>query len=76
MAAYEGTHLEEPLASFVAKVRRDSTRMTDADLALLRAAGLTEDEILELTLAAALGAATTTLRSGLELLERHAHHGA
>ena len=69
LAAYEESHLEPPLREFVAKVRRDSARMVDADVASLQSAGLSEDEILELTLAAALGAATEILRSGLDVLQ-------
>ena len=70
-AALEGLPLEAPLGGFVAKVRRESARLTDADITSLQSAGLTEDEILELTLASALGAAMEILRTGLDALEGH-----
>lgn len=41
----------------VERIRRDAHRVTDADLAALRAAGLDEDAIFELTVAAAVGVA-------------------
>jgi alkylhydroperoxidase family enzyme len=65
-AAFDGTPLPPPIGDFVAKVRGDSTRMRDADVAALRAAGLDEDAILELTLAAAVGAGLEELRAARE----------
>ncbi|MFP5317504.1 MAG: hypothetical protein ACLGI2_04325 [Acidimicrobiia bacterium] len=52
-------------APFLHKVRTESYRVTDADVTALRAAGHTEEEIFELTVAAALGAAFERLESGL-----------
>jgi alkylhydroperoxidase family enzyme len=46
---------------YLDKVRRESYRIVDDDIDALRAAGLTEDAIFELTLAAALGEATRIL---------------
>lgn len=68
-AAYAAEPLGEPLDGFVAKVRHHSERVTDADFASLRASGLDEDEILEVTLAVALGAATEILLPALALLD-------
>ncbi len=56
------------LATYVEKVRRHAYRVTDADVDALRASGLSDDGIFELTLAAALGAARTRLERGLETL--------
>ena len=67
-AAAGGDPLPEPLGSYLAKVRDRSWRIDDDDVAGLRAAGLTEDEIFELTVAAALGAATRSLDAGLRAL--------
>lgn len=55
--AAAGGDLPEPLGSYVAKVREASHRITDADVAALRHAGHSEEEIFELTVAAAMGAA-------------------
>jgi|RhiMetdeSRZDD1v2_1073273.scaffolds.fasta_scaffold2574887_2 alkylhydroperoxidase family enzyme len=63
-AAAFGGPLPEPAASYVAKVRDHSYRITDNDVTALTAAGLTEDEIFELTVAAAVGKALTILNAG------------
>jgi alkylhydroperoxidase family enzyme len=43
-------------------------RVTDATIEALKQEGCSEDEILEATLAAALGSADRTLKAGLEAL--------
>jgi hypothetical protein len=58
----------EPLKSYAAKVRDASYRVTDADVEALRVAGISEDEIFEVTVAAALGAACHRLDAGLRAL--------
>jgi hypothetical protein len=58
----------EPLRSYAAKVRDESYRVTDADVEALRAAGISEDEIFEVAVAAALGAACHRLDAGLRAL--------
>jgi alkylhydroperoxidase family enzyme len=42
------------LAPYLEKVRANAYKVTDADVEQLRAAGLTEDEIFEQTVAAAI----------------------
>lgn len=64
-AAHYETPLPEPWADYVAKVRDASYKITDADIEGLIAAGCSEDAIFELTLAAAIGAATRRLDAGL-----------
>jgi alkylhydroperoxidase family enzyme len=57
--------LREPprgLRAYAAKVRDDPHAVTDADIAALRAAGFSEDEIFEASVAAAVAA-------GLERLD-------
>src|SRR6266511_1734484 len=56
-AASGGGALPEPLGAYVGKVRDQSYRITGTDVETLRATGLGEDEIFEITVAAALGAA-------------------
>jgi hypothetical protein len=49
-------------------VRDASYRITDSDVDYLLVGGCTEDAVLEMTLAAALGAASRRLDAGLRLL--------
>lgn len=65
-AAADGGELPAELASFLTKVREASYRLTDADVAGLRAAGHPEEALFELTIAAALGAALHRLDAGLD----------
>jgi hypothetical protein len=64
-AAASGTAPDEPLGPFVAKVREASYRVTDEDIAGLKADGLGEEAIFEVTVAAALGAALHRFEAGL-----------
>jgi alkylhydroperoxidase family enzyme len=57
------------LADYVEKVRHHAYRVTDADIAALRQAGCSEDEIFEATVCTALGAGLSRLDKGLGLLE-------
>jgi hypothetical protein len=54
---------------YVDDVTRHADRITDADIARLRAAGHGEDEIFEVTLCAAAGASLARLERGLRALE-------
>jgi len=56
-AAAGGGAPSDALAPFLAKVRDPSSGMTERDIVELRDGGHTEEEIFELTVAAALGAA-------------------
>ena len=53
---------------YTATVRRGAYLVTDAQVEALRAAGLSEDEIFELTVAAAVGAGLHRLDAGLKAL--------
>ncbi|MEV6524323.1 hypothetical protein AB0M43_20415 [Longispora sp. NPDC051575] len=64
-AAHYDIRLPELWAAYVARVREESYQMTDLDVEDLLAAGCTEDAIFEMTLAAAVGAATQRLDAGL-----------
>jgi hypothetical protein len=50
-----------PADAYLDKVRRESYRIVDGDIDALRAAGLTEDAIFELTVAAAIGESSRIL---------------
>jgi hypothetical protein len=64
-AAGSGDPLPMPWAPYAEKVRDSSYRITDGDVAALKAAGHTEEEIFEVTVAAATGAALHRLDAGL-----------
>lgn len=60
--------LPEPLGSFVDKVTAEAYTVVDGDVAELRAAGYSEDAILEAVLATAAGAGLGRLEAGLSAL--------
>lgn len=63
-----GTSVPEQLAIYARKVARYAYKVTDDDIATLRAAGYSEDQLFEATLSTALGAAQIRLRAGLDAL--------
>jgi uncharacterized peroxidase-related enzyme len=67
-AAASGGQLPEPWASYAAAVREASYRVTDSDIERFAAAGHSEDEIFEITVAAAVGAALRSLDTGREVI--------
>jgi alkylhydroperoxidase family enzyme len=54
---------------YAATVRQHAYRVTDAQVEALRDAGLSEDEVFELTVAAAVGAGLERLDAGMRTLE-------
>lgn len=68
-AAAAGKADSEPLAGYVARVTHDAVSVNHADHAALHAAGLSEDQIFEATVAAAVGAGLQRWRAGLAALE-------
>ena len=58
-AAFEGGAVPPALDAYVTKVRECAYKVTDTDVAKIRAAGWSEERIFELTIATALGAALT-----------------
>ena len=69
-AAFAGRADDPVLARYVEVVRKHAYRITDEDVERLRDAGLDDDAIFEITVAAALGAGAERLRVGLWLLGR------
>lgn len=70
-----GVALEEPagelpeaLRAFVAKTARHAYKVTDEDIAALKAAGYSEDQILEVTSAAAIGASRACAEAAFRAL--------
>jgi hypothetical protein len=64
-AAFIDTGVPPPLDTYVARVHGESYRVTDAEIDGLTRAGVSEDAVLETTLAAALGAASRRLEIAL-----------
>lgn len=71
-AAGAGMGVPAPWTSYVEKVRDASYRITDADLEGLREAGCSEEQVFEMTVAAATGAALKRLEAGLRALDAEA----
>ncbi|WP_103355809.1 hypothetical protein [Amycolatopsis sp. CA-128772] len=66
-AAFSGAGLPEPLQSYAANVRDASHRITDADVAELKAS-YREDVLFEVTAAAAVGAALRSYDAGRQAI--------
>jgi alkylhydroperoxidase family enzyme len=56
------------MTSYLHKVRSGAYAVTDGDVEALRAAGLSEDEIFEQTVAAAIAEGLRRLDSGLQAI--------
>jgi AhpD family alkylhydroperoxidase len=69
-AAVAGDPLPEPWQSYATMVRDASYRITDTDVDRLTAAGYSEDQIFEVTVAAAVGAALRSFDAGRNALEQ------
>jgi hypothetical protein len=75
-AAFDNQGVGEPARALVAKVARAAWTVTDADVAATKSAGVSEDEIFELAVCAALGQATRQLDAALAVLDAVAPHAA
>jgi hypothetical protein len=62
-AAFENAGLAEPLRTLIDKVAMQAIAVTDRDVAAVRASGLTEDQIFELVVCAAVGQSTRQCES-------------
>src|SRR5258708_22264104 len=66
--AFDNAGLTEPLRTLIAKVARQPTRVTNEDVAAVKASGESEDQIFELVVCAAIGQATRQHETALEAL--------
>ena len=57
-AAFNNSGLGEPIGALVDKVARHAYRVTDEDIAAARVSGLSEDQVFEIVVCAAIGQAT------------------
>jgi alkylhydroperoxidase family enzyme len=64
-----GEAVPPELETWVTKVRERAYATTDEDVAALGRAGYTEEEILEITVAAALGAGLARFEAGVRALQ-------
>jgi alkylhydroperoxidase family enzyme len=64
-----GNGIPPALLPYLDKVAHHAYTVTDEDVEALKRAGLSEDQIFEATVAAALGAALKRLRAGLAALD-------
>jgi alkylhydroperoxidase family enzyme len=67
-AAFDNVLLEEPLHGLISKVAERPTQITDEDVAAAKESGVSEDQIFELVVCAAVGQATRQYQSALEAL--------
>jgi hypothetical protein len=68
-AAFDSAGLAEPLSTLIDKVAKHAYRVTDEDIAAARASGLSEDQIFEIVVCAAVGQATRQYDTALAALE-------
>lgn len=68
-AAFDNAGLDEPLATLIRKVTEQAHKIADDDLAATRATGLSEDQIFEIIVCAAVGQATRQHDAALAALD-------
>jgi hypothetical protein len=69
LAAFENIGLAEPLKTLIQKVANQATAVTDRDVAAVRESDLTEDQIFEIVICAAIGQSTRQYESARAALE-------
>ena len=67
--AFENAALPEPLHTLIDKVALSSYRVTDSDIAAVKAAGFSEDQIFELVICAAVGQSTRQFSAAMSALD-------
>lgn len=67
-AAFENAGLSEPIRTLIEKVANRAYQITDEDVAAVSAAGLSEDQIFEIVICAAIGQASRQYGSALKAL--------
>lgn len=67
-AAFNNEGLAEPIGQFVDKVVHNARMVTDEDIAAMLGVGLSEDQIYEIVVCAAIGQANRQYQNGLAAL--------
>jgi alkylhydroperoxidase family enzyme len=68
-AAFDNHGVDERARALIDKTARRAWTVTSADVATVTAAGMSDDEVFELVVSAALGQATRQLQAALEALD-------
>jgi len=68
-AAFDNAGLAPPLNTLIDKVAKRAYTVTDEDIAAARASGLTEDQIFEIVVCAAIGQASRQYATALTALK-------
>jgi hypothetical protein len=68
-AAFDNAGLGEPLSRLIDKVAKRAYTVTDEDIVAARASGLSEDQIFEIVVCAAIGQATRQYDTALAALD-------
>jgi hypothetical protein len=68
-AAFNNIGCAEPLGTLIDKVARHAYRVTDEDIAAARESDLSEDQVFEIVVCAAIGQATRQYDAALAALE-------
>ena len=67
-AAFTNADLDEPMRTLIEKVAHQAYSVTDGDVAAARSAGLSEDQIFEIVVCAAIGQADRQYNKALAAL--------
>ena len=67
-AAFANADLDEPIRTLIEKVAHQAYSVTDGDVAAARSAGLSEDQIFEIVVCAAIGQAERQYNKALAAL--------
>lgn len=71
-AAFNDSGLTEPLKTLIDKVADHSYKVTDDDIAAVKGSGISEDQIFELVICAAVGQASRQYANAISALEEGA----
>jgi hypothetical protein len=67
--AFDNAGLGEPMRTLISKVAKHAYKVTDEDIAAARESGLSEDQIFEMVVSAAIGQATRQYNTALAALD-------
>lgn len=68
-SAFDNAGLAEPMRTLISKVAQRASSVTDEDMAAARASGLSEDQLFEMVVSAAIGQATRQYNAALAALD-------
>jgi hypothetical protein len=74
-AAFDNAGLDEPMRTLIDNVAYHAYRVTDEDVAAVRTAGLSEDQIFEIVVCAAIGQASRQYHNALAALASATEEG-